>query len=315
MKRTLLSAIVPAVIALAPGTAWSTSRVDLETFDQARAGIIQPGDELKLEHFRITAMNDSAAVIKPVEQPDDLASGLALGGAERAGPASVDIHFDKPLQSVAFTVVLPSGAPALASTATLYIDELERQSLTLQHGTTDNRLRLTMSVPEGQVFNRLALQLQRGAYIDGVEMHSPPVTDGTLIDFDEIPSGPLQGLIDKGHYIILANSSGLEITPSSDGETSGQVLSSTEAAGNDAFLMYRTVRNSLDLTVIPDPSGEPATIEFLGAPDFTMLHSIRVDPTSGPQRLSFTAPRGSSLQGVRWTGGKLRIDEVKLQSR
>ncbi|MDQ0009656.1 hypothetical protein J2T07_001833 [Luteibacter jiangsuensis] len=315
MKRTLLSAIVPAIIALAPGTAWSVRGVDLETFDQARAGIIQPGDELKLEHFRIAAMNDGAAVIKPVEQPDDLAYGLALGGVERAGPASVDIQFDKPLRSVAFTVVLPPGAPALASTATLYIDERERQSLALQHGTTINRLRLIMSLPEEQVFNRLSLQLQRGAYIDGVEMHSPPITDGTLIDFDELPTGTLQGLIDQGHYIILANSSGLEITASSDGETSGQVLGSTEAAGNDALLMYRTVRNSLDLTVVPDPSGEPATIEFLEAPDFTTLHSIRIDPASGPQRLSFTAPRGSSLQGMRWTGGKLRIDEVMLRSR
>lgn len=315
MKRNLLFAIVPAFIALAPDTAWSARGVDLETFDQARAGIIQPGDELKLDHFRVAALNDSAAVIKPVEQPDDLAYGLALGAAERAGPTSVDIQFDKPLRSVAFTVVLPPGAPALASTATLYIDERERQSLALQHGATVHRMRLTMSVPEGQVFNRLSLRLQRGAYIDGVEMHSPPVTDGTLIDFDEIPSGPLQGLSDRGHYIILANSSGLEITPSSDEGTSGQVLGSTEATGNDAFLMYRTVRNSLDLTVVPDPSGEPATIEFLGAPDFTTLHSIRVDPASGPQRLSFTAPRGSSLQGMRWTGGKLRIDEVMLRSR
>ncbi|WP_426285794.1 hypothetical protein [Luteibacter sp. E-22] len=315
MKRNLLSAIVPAFIALAPGTAWSARGVDLETFDQARAGIIQPGDELKLEHFRIAAMHDGAAVIKPVEQPDDLAYGLALGGVERAGTASVDIQFDKPLRSVAFTVVLPPGAPALASTATLYTNELERQSLALRHGTTGNRQRLTMSVPEGQVFNRLSLQLQRGAYIDGVEMHSPPITDGTLIDFDETPSGPLQGLINQDHYMILANSSGLEITPASDGNTSGQVLSSTAATGNDAVLMYRTERNSFDLTVVPDPSGEPATIEFLGAGDLTILHSIRVDPAGGPQRLSFTAPRGSNLQGIRWTGGKLRIDEVMLRSR
>jgi hypothetical protein len=315
MQRYLKTTIATAIVALLPATAWSRQHPDLETFDSAPAGIIQPGQVLKLEHFRVETALGTAAAIKPVMPQDELASGLALGAIDNGGPASLQLSFDKPRESITFTVVLPPGDPALESVAVLYgPGEVQRQALTIQHSMAGHRVRLTMSTTTSGSFDRLSLQLQRGAYIDGIEMTSPARADGTVADFDELTSTPLPGVLDQGHYMIQNLSGGAAIAPSSDAATWGQVLTSSADTGNEVIVLYRTWRNTLDITVVPDPSGEPAQIDFLSPGHFETLHTIHVDPKAGPQRLSYTAGAGNSIQGIRWTGGKLRLDDLTLRS-
>ena len=174
MKRHVLPATLSALAALVPGAAWSMKAPDLETFDDAPAGLVQPGQVVDLEHFRVETALGTSAIIKRVAPSDELASGLALGAIDNGGPASVHLSFNEPRRRVDFTVVMPPSASTLTSVAILYDqDGMQRQALTIQHSTAGHRMRLGMSVPNGTSFSRLSLQLQAGAYVDGVEMTSP----------------------------------------------------------------------------------------------------------------------------------------------
>ena len=314
MTFYLKAAVAAALVALLPPTASaSRQRFDLETFDNAPAGPIHPGQIVALEHFRVRTASGTTAAFKPAGQSDELASGLVLGAPEHGGPASIDLLFDTPRESVTFTVVLPPDASALQSTAVVYgAGGEQHQALAIRHSMAGHRVRLNLSEPKGRSFDRLALRLQPGAYIDGVEIASPVDPGATVIDFDELPSGPLTST-DQGRYLVMVNSGRPWIAAASDAETSGQVLTSGTSTGNDFVVFYRSSRRMLELTVVPDASGEPARIEFLGAGHFNTLHTVHVDPKGGPQRLSYVAEGGNTLQGIRWTGGKLQIDDVTLQ--
>ena len=121
MTFYLKAAVAAALVALLPPTASaSRQRFDLETFDNAPAGPIHPGQIVALEHFRVQTASGTTAAFKPAGQSDELASGLVLGAPEHGGPASIDLLFDTPRESVTFTVVLPPDASALQSTAVVY---------------------------------------------------------------------------------------------------------------------------------------------------------------------------------------------------
>lgn len=134
------------------------------------------------------------------------------------------------------------------------------------------------------------------------------------MDFDALPLGPLASAQGVPGGAISNQSMTAVIAEAKAKTTSGHVLSGSGTTDNNVSLIFFSYKMGMDLTVIPDPAGKPACIEFLGQNDFATIHTETVNPSDGERQISYTAPAsGPNIQGITWTGGQLIIDNVVLR--
>lgn len=143
----------------------------IERFDHLPAQTIDEGRPLDLEHFRVEIPGEGrAAAIRVATEDDDLASGMALGIPDKHSLATMILYFNRPWQRVDITFVAPASDRAVQSVAMLYGTAEHPYKMTLWHSPTGHRARMSLSPPNGTPFTSLLLHLQRGAYVDNVEL-------------------------------------------------------------------------------------------------------------------------------------------------
>lgn len=293
-----------------------TEDPDVDNFDDAALGEIPPGQTMDRTHFRVqTDAHTTAGIV--YENPGDPALGRKLGVVKGDEATSLSLWFSRPRRSVTLTLLAPPGLPDTVTIATLLgPGSVDLHALTVYHDRSGQRVRIGMSLPSGGSFDGVKLQMPIGTYIDEVEMLSPIDSSAEEVDFDDLPVGPLPGLVVQPKYFIIVGRGTIKIAQATEGETSGHVLTSDTALGNEVTVIFATRRDTLDLTVVPDPDNPDASlIEFLSGGDFETLEGIPIDAAGGTQHLSYTehAP-GKSIQGVRWTGSRLTLDHLILHS-
>ncbi|MDQ0009659.1 hypothetical protein J2T07_001836 [Luteibacter jiangsuensis] len=151
-----------------PGAA--TAQTVIEPFNHLPAQTIESGRPLVLEHFDIDILGSAAAAIKPATHDDDIASGMTLGIPEGHSLATMFFYFKQPWHRVDFTLVVPPSHPLIQSVAMLYGNAEHPYAMTIWHSAAGHRVRLSLSQPDGTPFTSMLLHLQRGAYIDNVEL-------------------------------------------------------------------------------------------------------------------------------------------------
>jgi hypothetical protein len=293
-----------------------TEDPDLDNFDDARLGEILPGLVLERAHFRVQTDAHTTAEIA-YNSPDDPDSGRRLGIVKGDGTTSLSLWFARPRQSITLTLFAPPGLPDTVTVATLLgPGSISLHALTVYHDRSGQRIRLGMSLPSGGSFDGLTLQMPIGTYIDDVEMLSPVDSSAEEVDFDELAVGLVPGLIVQPKYFIIAGRGQIKIAEANEDETSGHVLTSDSSIGNEVTVIFATRRDTLDLTVVPDPETPDASlIEFLSGGDFETLHRVPIDAAGGTRHLSYTEHSpGKNIQGVRWTGSRLTLDHLVLHS-
>lgn len=289
---------------------------DTDNFDDAVPGEIPPGEIRDRPHFGVQTDAHTTAVFAD-ENAAVPALGRRLGIVKGDGTTSLSLWFKRPRQSVTFDLIAPPGLPDSVTIATLLgPGSVSLHALTIYHGRSGQRVRLGMSLPSGGSFDGLSLQMPIGTYIDNVEILSPVDSSTEEVDFDELAVGPVPGLIVQPKYFIIAGKGAIKVAQASGSETSGHVLTSDSPVSNEVSVIFATRRNTLDLTVVPDPSApDGSLIEFLSGGEFDILHRVPIAAGGGPRHLSYTErdPR-KNIQGIRWTGGKLALDHLTLHS-
>ncbi|MET0936222.1 MAG: hypothetical protein ABWX83_09540 [Luteibacter sp.] len=142
----------------------------IETFDDVPAQTIAPGHPLFLEHFHVEMASDAPAVIRTVTEDDTVASGMALGSP--AGPSGTffSLYFKKAWRRVDMTLVLPPSQRNFQTVAMLYGNAASPYTLTVWDSPAGQRVRVSLSLPNGTSFDELVMRLHEGAYIDNVEL-------------------------------------------------------------------------------------------------------------------------------------------------
>lgn len=147
-----------------------TAQTVVESFDHLPAQTIEPGRPLVLEHFYIEIPGSAAAAIQPAALDDDIASGMTLGIPEGHSLATMFLYFKQPWHRVDFTLVAPPFDRSVQSVAMLYGNAEHPYAMTIWHSAAGHRVRFSLSQPDGTPFTSMLLHLQRGAYIDNVEL-------------------------------------------------------------------------------------------------------------------------------------------------
>jgi hypothetical protein len=289
---------------------------DTDNFDDAVLGEIPPGEIRERPHFRVQTDAHTTAAFA-YENAALPALGRRLGIVKGDGATSLSLWFKRPRQSITFDLVAPPGLPDAVTVATLLKPgNVSLPALTVYHDRSGQRVRLGLSLTSGGSFDGLSLEMPIGTYIDDAEMLSPVDSSAEEVNFDELAIGPAPGLIVQPKYFIIVGEGAIKIAQASGGETSGHVLASDSEAGNDVSIIFATRRNTLDLTVVPDPDAPAESlVEFLSGGDFETLHKEPIAAGDGPRQLSYTErDPGKNIQGIRWTGGKLMLDHLILHS-
>jgi len=166
MRNRTRVALLAALIV--PGAA--TAQTVIEPFDHLPAQRIESGRPLVLEHFDIDIPSSAAAAIRPAALDDDIASGMTLGIPEGHSLATMFLYFKRPWHRVDVTLVVPPSDRPIQSVAMLYGDAEHPYAMTIWHSAAGHRVRLSLSQPDGTPFTSMLLHLQRGAYVDNVEL-------------------------------------------------------------------------------------------------------------------------------------------------
>lgn len=289
---------------------------DIDDFDDASPGEIAPGETRDRTYFRVQTDAHTTAAFA-YENPAIPTLGLHLGIVKGDGTTSLSLWFKRPRKSITFTLVAPPGLADTVTVATLLgADSASLTALTVYHDRSGQRVRLGMSLPSGGAFDGVSLQMPLGTYVDDIEMLSPVDSSVEEVDFDELALGPVPGLIVQPKYFIIVGEGAIKVARAEGGEPTDHVLTSDLSVGNEVVVIFTTRRNTLELTVIPDPSAPDASlIEFLSGDEFDTLHRTPIDAAGGTRRLSYTErdPR-KSIQGIRWTGARLALDHLVLHS-
>jgi hypothetical protein len=148
----------------------TTAQTVIEHFDHLPAQTIESGRPLVLEHFDIDIPSSAAAAIKPATHDDDIASGMTVGIPEGHSLATMFFYFRQPWHRVDVTLVVPPSDRSVQSVAMLYGNAEHPYAMTIWHNAAGHRVRLSLSQPDGTPFTSMLLHLQRGAYIDNVEL-------------------------------------------------------------------------------------------------------------------------------------------------
>lgn len=154
----------------------------------------------------------------------------------------------------------------------------------------------------------LLLLLGASACTSRSENALPQATE-TVIDFNKVRPGPKPDLRGDGYIVIYSD--GVKVAPSSNPGVSGQVLTSDSPTDNDVAVIFSGHRKTIDVDVTPDPNGQPARIEFMKEVTLEVVHTEEIKPGDGPRHLTFSGPSNIELQGLRWTGGNLSLDNIR----
>jgi len=298
--------------ALFPVHAFATET--LQTFDQAAPGLIQPGERLRVDGITVSTQDGTTAAIKAVKDPDELASGIAVGAVDDGSTASLKLFFTRPQPSVAFTLVLPaSAAPYTALASVLNAREERRQIVAIDHRAMEQRVRVRLHGDDGARIENVALTLGHGAYVDNVTMDTAEAGDGYVIDPALLPQGAMSGHGETDDAIVTPTANlfvGREPTSGTP------MLGSRLATGNDVSFVFKGRRDAIEVTLAA-PATSDADLEFsasdvAGGGHIYPIHTTHV--RRGDTRACFKAPLGTELQALRWTGGNLAIRKIELRS-
>jgi|GEM_PF-3116856 len=317
MKHLIKTAALMAALSALPGAAWSSASVGVETFDNVAPRDIVAGESYALDYFTVTPGGGGTASIKSAAWPDLTGARQVLGSPKGASAIPIDLTFGQELDAVTLTLVMPAGDPSDVSSLSLHgVDGSLRTTSSFEHGLVAKRIRITLSGPTGTTFRRLALQLGEGAYVDDIDMASPDAASVVTENFDSMPSQSVAegGMVNLTSLVLLSSARGVVIERNA--ALGSQGLTSTSPIGNDVNILSTRAggRKSIAVTVIPDQAGEPATIEFLDYGTFSAIHKEVVAQTGGARRIEYSVANGNTLLGgIRWTGGKLVIDDIVMK--
>lgn len=167
--RNVFTAAIMAVLAC---PAACIAQNVIERFDHLPAQSITRGQPLLLDHFRVEIPGpDRDAAIRPANDGDELASGMALGIPEGQSLATAFLYFNQPWRRVDITFVIPPSDDPVHSVMMLYGNTEHPHSTTIQHSRNGHRVRMSMSQPAGAWFTSMVLHLQQGAYVDNIELN------------------------------------------------------------------------------------------------------------------------------------------------
>lgn len=311
MRHPRPLAILPcAALALFP--LHSLAAAATQTFDDARPGPILPGDMVNVTGITLSTRDGTTAAIKAVPNPDEYASGLAVGAADDGSSVSLNLHFARPQPMVSFTLVLPPGAPTdVALASVLERDATRRDVVGVEHRATEQRVRMRLHGNGHGTVDDILLNLRDGAYVDNVSIQTADEGDAcAIVDPAQLPLGSMAGRGDIGDTIIAPSSHllvGIEPT------TGFQMLTGDQADGNDAHFVFRCRRDTVEVTLAA-PAESDATLTFLQTKNSVMepVHTTQVK--KGDTRACFRVT-GPELQGLHWTGGNLKFGRIELRSQ
>lgn len=163
--------VAAAVLALAFPAA-SIAQSVIENFDHLAEQTIDMDRPLTLDHFRIEILGHGRdAAIVPAVVEDELAAGMTLGIAEGQSLATMFLYFNQPWRRADITFVIPPSEDPVHSVASFYGESEHPHSMTVQHSRAGHRVRVSMAPSTEASFTSMVLHLQRGAYVDNIELH------------------------------------------------------------------------------------------------------------------------------------------------
>lgn len=166
--RIVVVAVLMAALAV-PSV--SGAQTVIENFDQLPEHTIAYGSPLALEHFRVEIPSPGRdASIRPANAHDELASGMVMGIPDGQSLSTVFFYFKQPWRRMDITFVMPPSDEPVHSVAMLYGETEHPHGMTVQHSRAGHRVRVSMSPSTAPSFTSLVLHLQRGAYVDNVEL-------------------------------------------------------------------------------------------------------------------------------------------------